>query len=116
MTERLTKAEALAHWRALPDAMPMKPRAINNRHKGSTYGHDGVRLEGSRAFIDACLSRLKPLLAAENGRTRLSLNYQRVEPREGKRASGGDFVCYVKVHQRGSEAQHVNAIFGLGGN
>ena len=109
MEHRLKKGDALAHWRDLPEGAPLKPRAIPYKHEGSTYGHDGVRIEGSREFIDSVLSRLKPLLACENTRTRIGLNYQRVEAREGKRHSGGDWVCYVKIHERGDEAKAVNA-------
>ena len=109
---RLTKADALARWATLPKAAPLAPRAIRNKHKGSTYGYDGVRIEGSQAFIDAVLGRLADLLACENGQTRLALNYQAVEPREGKAHNGGEFVCYVKVHERGPEARHVNARLG----
>lgn len=109
MQQRLTKKEALAHWAGLPDGAPLKPRAIDNRHTGSTYGHDGLRIEGSRAFIDGVLARLKPLLAFENTRVRIALNYQAVQPRPGKEASGGDWVCYIKFHERGDEAKGVNA-------
>lgn len=111
--ERFTKGAALAHWRDLPDALPIKVHAIANKHRGSTYGHDGIRIEGSREFIDSVLARLKPLLAYENGSTRLALNYQAVQPRAGKAASGGDWVCYVKVHERGPEAQMCNARYGF---
>lgn len=106
---RLTKQEALQHWRGLP-AQPLKsPRAIPYKHSGSTYGADGIRIEGCREFIDSVLAQIKPLLQAENTRTRLALNYQQVEPREGKPSGyAGQWVCYVKVHERGSEAQAVN--------
>lgn len=107
---RLDKGQALAHWRGLPDALPMKAIPLPYKATGSTYGHDGIRIEGSRAFIDSVLARLKPLLAYENGKTRLGLNYQAVQPKPGKPANGGDWVCYVKVHERGPEAQHMNAI------
>jgi hypothetical protein len=109
MTERMTKKEALAHWRGLPKSARLKPRAISNRHKGSTYGYDGVRIEGSREFIDAILGRLSDLIECENGRTRINLNYTAVTPRPGKDHNGGEFVCYIKIHERGDEAKAVNA-------
>jgi len=107
MGERLNKKEALEHWRGLPAAAPLNPRPIQYKHAGSTYGMDGIRIEGSRAFIDAVLGRLADLLEYENAATRIGLNYQRVEPREGK-ACAGDWVCYVKVYERGEEAKAVN--------
>ena len=108
MADRLAKGEALDHWEGLADGLPLKPRPLRYKHEGSTYGHDGLRIEGSRAFIDAVLSRLKPLLAMENRNTRIGLNYQAVQPREGKAASGGEWVCYIKFHERGDEAKGVN--------
>ena len=110
---RYNKKDALAHWRSLPTGAPLKPYAIPYEHTGSTYGHDGIRIEGSREFIDAVLGRLKDLLVCENTDTRFGLNYQAVQPRPGKPASGGDWVCYVKIHERGHEARHVNRMFGL---
>ena len=111
--DRLDKKTALNHWRSLSKPLPIKSHPIAYKHKGSTYGHDGIRVEGSREFIDAILSRLTDLMAYENTDTRLNLNYQKVQPREGKPASGGDWVCYVKIHQRGDEARAVNRRFGL---
>jgi hypothetical protein len=111
-TQRFKKAEAIAHWRGLPDGQPLKAAAIPYKAGGSTYGHDGVRIEGSPAFIDAVLSRLKPLLAYENGSTRLAVCYQAVEGRPGKPNNGGDHVCYIKVHERGPEAKRMALIYG----
>ena len=105
---RLKKGDALEHWRGLKEGRKLKPRAIKYGHEGSTYGHDGVRIEGSREFIDSVLSRLKPLLDCENAETRIGLNYQAVAPRPGKPHSGGDWVCYIKIHERGDEAKAVN--------
>ena len=112
MTERLTKSEALAHWKQLPKGAKLKPRPIRNRHTGSTYGMDGIRIEGSREFIDAVLGRLSDLMAFENSDTRLGLNYQKTEPKPGK-DHAGDWVCYVKVHERGDEAKAMNRAFNL---
>lgn len=112
MQDRFSKQDALSHWKALPVSTPIKATPIPYKSRGSTYGHDGIRIEGSPAFIDAVLGRLKDLLAYENGSTRLALNYQRVQPRPGKQANGGDCVCYVKIHERGREAKIANAIFG----
>jgi len=105
---RMTKADALARWRALEPSAPIAPQVIPYKARGSTYGLDGVRIEGSPAFIDGILSRLKPLLELESGDTRIALNYQAVEPRPGK-ACAGDHVCYIKFHERGPEARIANA-------
>lgn len=110
----MKKAEALTHWRNLV-AMATKPRLrpapIPYKHTGSTYGHDGIRIEGSPEFIDSILSRLGDLLAMENSQTRIGIAYNAVTPREGKPANGGDHVCYVKFHVRGHESQMARTLY-----
>jgi hypothetical protein len=108
----MRKAEALTHWRSLDNQAPLKPESIPYKHRGTTYGADGVRIEGTQQFVDAVLARLTDLLAFENNTTRLGLAYNQVEPRDGKPNDYvGNYVCYVKVHERGGEAQMVNTMF-----
>lgn len=81
---------------------------------GSNYGACGIRIDGNAAFVDAVLSRLKDLIAGENGVTRLGLARNKVEPRvmdkEFPAAAGGDAeVCYIRLHMRGG--QNVAALF-----
>jgi len=111
MANRYRKEDALIHWANLDGAPPLKPKSIPYKQAGSTYGADGIRIEGSQEFIDAVLSRLKDLLDYENGETRLGLNYTQVENKPGAKPYpfAGNWVCYVKVHQRGDEAQMMNA-------
>ena len=102
------KADTMEHWRNLPDAMPILPhmRAIPYKAEGSTYGACGIRIDGNPAFIDAVLSRLKDLLAGENGMTRLQVVYGEIEPRDDKPAPPeGSVACYIQTHERGHEAQ-----------
>jgi len=107
---RMSKSQALSHWQSLPDNQAINQDVIPYKHSGSTYGADGIRVEGSQEFIDSVLSRLKDLIAGENTQTRLGLNYQQVEAKPGKpNAFAGNWVCYVKLHERGHEAQAVNA-------
>jgi hypothetical protein len=113
MQDRFKKSEALAHWRRLPEDAPLQPDVSPYKTKGSTYGLDGIRIEGSPAFIDAVLGRLKDLLAYESPTTRIGLAYQKVQPRPGKPSNGADCVCYVKFHERGSEAQIMNTRYGM---
>ena len=108
----MRKKELLDHWAGLKPGLPLKPQAIRYRHEGSTYGHDGIRIEGSPEFIDGILSRLQDLLAYENADTRLGVAYSQVTAKPGKDHSGGDRVCYVKFHERGDEARMVNRAFG----
>lgn len=94
-------------WRTLAAGPKpaLDPTPIAYKHSGSTYGHDGVRIEGSPQFINAVLSRLGDLLEMENSRTRIGIAYQPVTGRPDKPNNGGDHVCYVKFHVRGSESQ-----------
>ena len=108
----MKKEQLLDHWTALPESAPLKPRPILYKHKGSTYGYDGVRIEGSPQFIDAVLGRLKDLLAHESATTRLGVAYAEVSARPGKDHNGGEYVCYVKIHERGDEAKAMNLAFG----
>ena len=109
----MRKAQALNHWRSI-EAQPIrKPTPIPYKHSGTTYGADGVRIEGSPAFVDSILAQLKPLLDGENCNTRLALVYQDIEARPGKENDYvGNTVCYIKTHERGGQAQAMNAIFG----
>jgi hypothetical protein len=114
----MKKADALATWRNLPEGQNplahMTPIAYKST--GSSYGACGVRIDGNPAFVEAVLSCLKALIAGENSYTRLELSRQPVnrtfKPGLSK-AEGNAEVCYVRLHERGREAQHVNAFLGV---
>ena len=109
---RLNKSEALQHWAGLEQVDPApRMESIPYKTEGSKYGYSGIRIDGTRDFIDAVLSNLKTLIGHENGSTRLELNYTEVVDRETGSPTG-NWVCYIRVHERGREAQMVNAIFG----
>lgn len=114
----MRKAEALDHWRNLPAGQdPLAVMApIPYKATGSSYGACGVRIDGTPEFIDAVLSCLKSLLEGENCRTRLELSRQAVDGSKlGKtfaKAEEGAEVCYIRLHERGREAQVAEAIFG----
>ena len=78
------------------------------KHQGSTYDQDGIRITGSEEFIDSVLSRLKDLLSAENGSTRLQVVYKQSTDRKTG-ATMNSHNCYVQVHERGDQAKMVNA-------
>ncbi len=110
--ERLGKGAFLDHWRALPTedtrGAAKMMRSVAYKHRGSTFDQDGIRLTGSRAFIDAMLSTLKPLLERENLNERLQVNYTEATDRESGLPMGS-WTCYIQVHERGREAKMVNA-------
>ena len=112
----LKKAEMLDHWRNLPDTTPgpvKTMRTVAYKHEGSTYAEDGIRLTGSRQFIDSVLVALKPLLGRENAIERLQVVYKESSDRETGQDLGS-WNCYIQVHQRGSEAQYLNLMYGKG--
>src|ERR1039458_891675 len=104
----MQKAEFLSHWRQITPNQPLRPGVVPYKHEGSTYAEDGIRITGSTRFIDSVLSRLTDLLACENSHTRLQVNYQESKDRESGRLTGS-WNCYIQVHERGREAQMVNA-------
>ena len=105
----MRKEEILEHWRNLDPNQPLNPQMVPYKHEGSTYEEDGIRITGSREFIDAVLSRLKDLLEYEDDTTRLQLVYKQSQDRQTKRWLDS-YNCYIQVHERGREAQMVNAI------
>ena len=107
--ERINKREALKHWASLEESQPLNMEAIPYKRRGSKYGFDGIRVDGTKAFIDSVLSRLKPLLAHENCNQRLELNYTEITDKDSGQPTGS-WVCYIRVHTRGGEAQIMNAM------
>ena len=104
----LRKEAFLAYWGAMKRRRPVRPRAVPYKHKGSTYAEDGIRITGSRVFVDQVISNLTPLLQYENDRTRLQVVYKQTVDRETGLPIDA-WNCYIQVHERGGEAQMVNA-------
>jgi hypothetical protein len=108
----MKKAAILSYWKSLSRPRELAPRPVPYRHRGSTYDQDGIRITGSRAFLDAVLSRLTDLLAFENGRTRLQVSYQEATDKASGRPLGS-WSCYVQVHERGAPAYSTGALADL---
>lgn len=110
----MRKQDTLAKWKQLTptDPLPLM-QVIPYKATGSRYGACGIRIDGNPAFIDAVLSQLKTLIAGENCVTRLELARNDVDGSKlGKafhNADTGAQVCYIRLHQRGNEGQHVAA-------
>lgn len=107
----MRKAEMLEHWGELAPEQPVDVRPVEYRHRGSTFADDGIRLTGTKSFIDSILSRLKDLLEYEGRSTRLQVSYQESKDRETGLLTGS-WNCYIQVHYRGPEAQMVNQLLG----
>lgn len=112
--ETMTKDEMLAHWQELPADMPVRMQQVAYKHEGSTYNEDGIRITGSREFIDSVLSRLKDLLDYEGNETRLQVVYKESTDRETRQPTFG-YNCYIQVHERGPQSRAINSAFNIYG-
>lgn len=116
-TKSTKKSESLAAWAALPEnqnpLVHMNP--IPYKATGSRYGACGIRIDGNPEFINAVLSRLKPLLDGENNVTRLELARMEVNGEGlGKLLENKDAaaeVVYVRLHMRGREGAMASSVF-----
>ena len=109
----MEKKEALRRWQNLEPDQAILPHftPIAADARGSTFGACGIRISGNPEFIDAVLSRLKDLLAAEAGSTRLTLSRQPVKPvsitngenvtnKQWKNADTDAETCYIQIRER----------------
>lgn len=104
----LRKETFLAYWAAMKRKRTIKPRPVPYKFKGSTYAQDGIRITGSRPFVDQVISNLTALLGFENDMTRLQVVYKQTVDRDSGQPIDA-WNCYIQVHERGGEAQMVNA-------
>lgn len=100
----MQKAEFIKHWEGLPPSPQILVTPIPYKHEGSTYDCDGIRITGSKAFIDSVLPRLQELLKFEAHTTHLQVVYQQSKDRLTGQPIPDAFNCYIQVHERGGEA------------
>jgi len=94
----MEKEPFLKHWASLRKGLKLRPKPVRCTHEGSTYAEDGIRITGSKAFVDSVLSRLKDLLVYEGEETRLQVVYKKSTDREsGKTLTS--YNCYVQVQR-----------------
>jgi hypothetical protein len=107
-TSKPSKTQILDYWRALQPSrvIPMEP--MEPDHKGSTYSQDGIRVTGSRQFVDGVLSRLKDLVALENEQSKLEIVYREIDSPKNPRP--GTFVFYIMAKQRTAPRRKVAAV------
>ena len=122
--EKHTKADLLAMWGTLPSDVDLATAIspMPGKHAGSSYGFDGIRIDGSPEFIKAVLGKLKDLLVMENTATRLSASWSAIAPRDktedgvrfGKPDGGLGYCCYIRAATRGPEGGMAMALFDKG--
>lgn len=104
---KATKEEIIAYWHNLRADTPIQMNPIEYKHKGSTYGEDGIRLTGSPQFITSVMARLKEVLNFETPTSKLSVTYRQTEsPSKVAMGEGKtSYVFYVSSRQRGNNAK-----------
>lgn len=119
-TQTIKKADLIKLWQALPEDADMVKAIVpmEYKHEGSSYGCDGVRIDGSLEFIKAVLGHLKPLINMENHVTRLSVSCSEIAERTKKAGGGvefgggtGKWCCYIRAALRGEEGAMASAFF-----
>ena len=128
----MEKKDAIRRWQNLQPDQEILPHftPIAADARGSTFGACGIRISGNPEFIDAVLSRIKDLLAAEAGSTRLNLSRQ---PVKAVSIKSGDSVvdkkwnnadtdaetCYIQIRERTAKTrqrkvrEHSNPLPGI---
>lgn len=116
----MKKSEAMKRWNELPEGQDPLPHMypIPYKAEGSKYGTGGIRIDGSREFIEAVLSNIKELLEGENTDTRLELAWNTVKPtivngnaKNFENADEDAEVVYIRLHERGRTAKAMNRMF-----
>lgn len=107
---RMEKDQIMQYWQQLRPNDPIAYDPMKPGQKGSTFGEDGLRLTGSRRFIDSVLGRVKDIMHFENPSTKLNVVYRQVQYRgKGVSADGNEsqtpektssFVFYAQVKSR----------------
>lgn len=96
----MEKEPFLKHWSKLRANQKLDPKPVPYTHEGSTYVEDGIRITGSKVFVDSVLSRIKDLLTFEGEETRLQVVYKKSTDRESGKMLAS-YNCYIQVHARG---------------
>lgn len=74
--------------------------------QGSRFGHDSLRIEGSKEFIGRTLVMVSPLLEMENDKVRLELSLYELDTNEMVKPLNKEnkhYVLYVRAIQRRPE-------------
>ena len=99
---RLEKEDAMRYWQSLKPG-PIEFDPIKTGKRGSTFGEDGLRLTGSRRFIDSILARIKDMMQYENPNTKLNVVYRQVQYKGSETPDkSSSFVFYAQAKERDS--------------
>jgi len=97
---RMQKDQVMQYWQSLRPG-PIQFDPIQPGKKGSTFGEDGLRITGSRTFIDSILARLKDMMQYENPHTKLNVVYRQVQYKGSQLPEKNtSFVFYAQAKTR----------------
>jgi len=99
---KLSKEDVMRHWASVRPNEPIRMTPLPYNYKGPTYDKDGVRVTGTREFVDAVLGRLKDLMFYENPRVKLNLIYRTLY-RKGQDPARPAFAVYIQSEMRGTK-------------
>lgn len=98
-TISLTKDEIINLWSQIDPNKPFQIEPIEKGKRGSNYDEDGIRITGSREFIEGILARIKDLIDYEGDDTRLNLVFRTIIDRETG-IPKDSHVFYFQVRER----------------
>jgi len=112
---RMDKDQVMQYWQSLRPG-PVQFNPIPTSKRGSTFGEDGLRLTGSRPFIDSILARLKDIMQYESPHTKLNVVYRQVQY-QGNQPVDKDtsFVFYAQVKNRDQAQRKAKTAQGTNG-
>jgi hypothetical protein len=109
---RIAKRDAVEKWWNSPPTDPadIVIGSIPNDFKCVLRIEEmgGLRIDGTKDFIDSVLSNLKSSIRSENSQTRLEIQCQEIVDRETK-VPTSKWVCYVRVADRGDSKTNVTS-------
>lgn len=95
------KPDIVKYWNGLPPALPIQPVNVPPAdYRGSTYMYDGIRVTGSRQFIDSVVSKLKDVLKYDEGNTKLMLRYYQQSDKNTNYPLPNSFVFYAQIRSK----------------
>lgn len=92
------KADVLRFWKGLSPNLPIKMEAVDNKHTGTRFRSDGIRITGSPEFINSVISRLKDMAFLENDNQRVDVEYRQVDPKPNELEK--KYVFYMHLVKR----------------
>lgn len=97
---KANKDDVIKYWQSLIPARTIYMTPVPADHKGSTYSQDGIRITGSRQFIDGVLARIKDLIHQESAESKLEVAYRQIDGAKQVNDRPDTYVFYCMVRQR----------------